>query len=127
MKGLDAETPLKRGWRRVKAGGGVGLSIPADMSAQDEQSVDTQTSTWAGGGVSVLLDVGPMSDRLDRHEYHEEVLSGRRARVVDFADAGSHVFAAHLSDPTLTIVVRIQQPGQERLAREILRSLTIRE
>jgi hypothetical protein len=127
MESLDAEVPLTRGWKRVEAAGGVGFSIPADMSPQGEQSVDTHVRTWAGGGVSVLLDFGPMSDRLDRHEGHEEVLSGRRARVVDFVDAGSHVFAAHLSDPTLTIAVRIQQPGHERVARTILKSLTIRE
>lgn len=127
MKGPDAEVPLTSGWKRVKAMRGVSFSMPADMSPEGEQSVDSQVRSWAGGGVSVLLDFGPMSDRLDRHEGHEEVLSGRRARVVDFVDAGSHVFAAHLSDPTLTIAVRIQQPGHERVARAILKSLIIRE
>ena len=127
MTDLDAEGPRKRGWKRVKAMGVVGFSIPAGMSPQGDLGVDSAVPSWAGGGVSVLLDVGPMSDRLDRHQGHEEVLSGRRARVVDFADAGSHVFAAHLSDPALTLVVRIQQPRDERVARRILRSLTIRE
>lgn len=114
-------------WQRVQLPGGASISIPSELFSNDVQGVDSSVQSWAGDGIDILIDASPMSDRLDRYEGHEEELAGHLARVVDFDDAGTRVFAVHLDDPALTITVRVERHEDEPTARMILKSLTIRE
>jgi len=116
---------MDKGWKRSKGPGRVSLELPPDMVRDEPQSIDDPTQSWSGGGRSVLIDFGAMSDRLDRHDGREEVISGHRARVVEFGDAGTYVFAAHFTDPPVTIVVRTSNPGEQEIARRILKSVAI--
>jgi hypothetical protein len=108
--------------QRVQLDDGLTISIPSELSPGDEQGIDSAVRTWSGGGITVLVDAGPMSDRLDRGE--SQSLSGRAARVAAFVDTGGHVVAAHLDDPPMTISVRFERAEQEGVARRIIESLT---
>lgn len=114
-------------WERVRLPGGVSIAIPPEFSSDDAQGMDSPVQSWSGDRINVLIDSSPMSDHLDRCEGDEEEVSGRLARVVNFDDAGTRVFAVHLDDPALTIAIRIECSEGESVARAILKSLTISE
>jgi hypothetical protein len=114
-------------YRRVQLSDTVNINIPVELSPDEAQGVDTAVQTWSGDGITVLVDHGPMSDRLDRYEGSSMELSGRAARVAAFDDAAEHVIAAHLDDPVLTISVRFERAEQESIARRIIESLTVED
>ena len=110
-------------WQRVQTPSGASLAVPPGLIAANVHGVDSPVQIWSGEGVEVLVDASPMSDRLERHEGSEEVISGHRARVVDFPDACTHVYAAHFEEPALTVVVRTLRPEAASVAKTILASL----
>jgi len=105
----------------------VSINLPPELSPDEAQGVDTAVRIWSGDGITVLVDLGPMSDRLERHEGYETELSGHATRVATFDDGANHVIAAHLNDPPLTISVRFERAGQETAARRIIESLSIED
>jgi hypothetical protein len=108
--------------QRVQLVDGLTISIPSELSPGDEQGIDSAVRTWSGGGITVLVDAGPMSDQLGHGE--SQSLSGHAARVAAFDDAGEHVIAAHIDDPPVTVSVRFARAEQEGVARGIIESLT---
>jgi hypothetical protein len=113
--------------RRVQLSDTVNINIPPELSPVNAQGVDTAVRIWSGGGITVLVDLGPMSDRLDRYEGSQVELSGRAARVAAFDDAADHVIAVHLDDPALTISVRFERTEQESVAHRIIESLSVED
>jgi hypothetical protein len=91
--------------QRLTLGNRIRLSVPADVSPSAEPSIDSGASLWRGEGVTVIFDEGPFSDPLtsysNRPNYRmtDEVIGGRRARVVSFEpEDGGHYVAAHFLD-----------------------------
>ena len=111
-------------WQRVQVPGGASVTIPPGLLPDDVHGMDSAIQVWSGEGVEVLVDTGPMSDRLERHEGKEEVIAGHDARVVDFADAGTHVHAAHFEDPAMTVTVRTSRPTDTGVAEAIIAGVT---
>jgi hypothetical protein len=125
--------------KEISLGEGLKLEVPSDLTQGPDQGVDTKVTTWAGPGISVLVDQGPFVDPLasytDRPGYRssQETIDGRPARVVSYLDSEqSHVVAAHFAgsrtgprdQEPLTIVIRLDPSGPgEDVALAILRSL----
>lgn len=109
-------------WQRIQTPIGASFTVPPGLSPDNIHGVDSSVQSWSGEGVEVLVDAGPMSDRLERHKGREEVISGHHARVVDFSDAGTHVYAAHFKEPALTVIVRALRIEKASIAKAILAS-----
>lgn len=125
-----------RGFQEVTLGHRIRLSVPTDVSASGEPSIDSGASVWRGEGVTVIFDEGAFSDPLtsysNRPSYRlaEEVIGGRRARVVSFEPTdGGHYIAAHFlgngeAEGPVTVAVQTAKGVPPEVGATIVRSIT---
>ena len=108
------------------------VELPATLVKRPGDAVDSVAAVFEGGGLSVVVDQGPFSDRLTSHvgrpDHREEAaeIAGVAARLVFFrtpAD-GTYTVAAHLPGPNgLTVVVSAAETIPEQIARNIVESV----
>ena len=112
--------------------GGFSLEFPASMAKQEGNPVDSVSGVFEGGGISVIIDAGPFSDRLasytGRPDYYEEAreIAGASAHVVFFRtpEEGTYTFAAHIPGLNgLTVVIRAAESVPQQVARDIVESV----
>lgn len=112
--------------------GQVSLELPAILATHSDRPLDSTAAVFEGHGVTVIVDQGPFSDRLDSHvgkpEYREGVMpvAGATGRTVSFRNpaGGTYTVAVHVPEPmTLTVVVQADESVPEHVARNIVESI----
>lgn len=126
-------------WKQVNFEGIFTFSLPAALSEVPMQSIDSNTASWAGEGITVRIDFGLFSDPLTSFTGHpgynvsNEKIGSHTARIIRFdrEDKG-HFVAAHFHDLTegrdappkkLTIVIETSQETEVAIAEKIIRSI----
>ncbi|MDX2153779.1 MAG: hypothetical protein SFV54_23755 [Bryobacteraceae bacterium] len=114
--------------------GKVGLDLPAHLFRTAGQPIDSASGHYEGPGISVHIDQGPFSGRLDSHigrpAYREEALQvdGHPARRIFFRspDRNTHTVALRIDSPhPVTVVVHADDSIPERVANQIIESLRL--
>jgi hypothetical protein len=114
--------------------GNVSVELPSLLLKRDDTPIDSASSVFEGGGMTVIVDHGPFADRLDSYaghaDYEEEIrdVAGTASRTISFrsGDRGTYTVAAHFPAPKhVTVLIQADASVPERVPREIIESLRL--
>lgn len=123
-------------WRTYEAAG-LRFRAPDGLVASAAVSIDSQSATFTGPGVTVLIDSGPFSDRLDGYESKRGfersfgTVAGEDATMVKFIteDGSTIVGGARIhatpSHPALTLVVQVEQKNNGTVVDAVIQSVKL--